>query len=183
MGFKRRKPGGGGFLGLRAAGVILAAAAMLPACGYRFQGGIRLPDQAQRIHIETFQNRTNQELLEALVTNAIVFEFTKRSETLIVDEPSQADLVMKGVIQSLESQTLSSRRKDAAGERRVTLRLDVQLARPDGQVVWEAKGLSDNDAYPVTDDKFQNDFRERRTAAAVATRIAERIFNRFTDDF
>jgi len=50
-------------------------------------------------------------------------------------------------------------------------------------VVWEAKGLSDNDAYPVTDDKFQNDFRERRAAAAVATRIAERIFNRFTDDF
>jgi len=41
----------------------------------------------QRIHIETFQNRTNQELLEALVTNAIVFEFTKRSENIIVDEP------------------------------------------------------------------------------------------------
>jgi hypothetical protein len=183
MGFRWRKAGGGGSFWLKTAGVIIAAAAMLPACGYRFQGGIRLPDNAQRIHIETFQNRTNQELLEALVTNAIVFEFTKRSETIIVDEPSQADLVMKGVIQSLESQTLSSRKKDSAGERRVTLRLDVQLVRPDGRVVWEAKGLSDNDAYPVTDDKFQNDFRERRTAAAVTTRIAERIFNRFTDDF
>ena len=183
MGFRRRKAGGGGSFWLKTAGVIIAAAAMLPACGYRFQGGIRLPDNAQRIHIETFQNRTNQELLEALVTNAIVFEFTKRSETIIVDEPSQADLVMKGVIQSLESQTLSSRKKDSAGERRVTLRLDVQLVRPDGRVVWEAKGLSDSDAYPVTDDKFQNDFRERRTAAVVATRIAERIFNRFTDDF
>lgn len=182
MGFRRRKAGGGGSFWLKTAGVIIAAA-MLPACGYRFQGGIRLPDNAQRIHIETFQNRTNQELLEALVTNAIVFEFTKRGENIIVDEPSQADLVMKGVIQSLESQTISSRRKDAAGERRVTLRLDVQLVRADGQVVWETKGLSDNDAYPVSDDKFQNDFRERRTAAAVATRIAERIFNRFTDDF
>ena len=183
MGFRRRKAGGGGSFWLKAAGVIIAVAAMLPACGYRFQGGITLPDNAQRIHIQTFQNRTNQELLEALVTNAIVFEFTKRSENIIVDEPSQADLVMKGIIQSLESQTISSRRKDAAGERRVTLRLDVQLVRPDGRVVWEAKGLSDNDAYPVTDDKFQNDFRERRSAAAVATRIAERIFNRFTDDF
>jgi Lipopolysaccharide-assembly len=182
MGFRRRKAAVGGSFWLIAAGVIIAAA-MLPACGYRFQGGIKLPDNAQHIHIETFQNRTNLELLEALVTNAIVFEFTKRSETIMVEEPSQADLVMKGVIQSLESQTISSRRKDAAGERRVTLRLDVQLVRTDGRVVWEAKGLSDNDAYPVTDDKFQNDFRERRTAAAVATRIAERIFNRFTDDF
>jgi outer membrane lipopolysaccharide assembly protein LptE/RlpB len=183
MGLRPRKAGTGGSLWLKAASLIIAAAAILPGCGYRFQGEIRLPDNAQHIHIETFQNRTNQELLEALITNAIVFEFTKRSENLIVDERSQADLVMQGVIQSLETQTVSSRRKDAAGERRVTLRLDVRLVRADGRVVWEANGLNDNEAYPVTDDKFQNDFRERRTAAAVATRIAERIFNRFTDDF
>jgi hypothetical protein len=50
-------------------------------------------------------------------------------------------------------------------------------------VVWEAKELSDNYAYPVTDEKFENERRERRTAAMAAARIAERIFNRFTDDF
>jgi len=61
--------------------------------------------------------------------------------------------------------------------------LDVQLVQADGRVVWEAKELSDNYAYPVTDDKFENEQRERRTAAMAATRIAERIFNRFTDDF
>ncbi|MCU0934372.1 MAG: hypothetical protein MUE86_08085 [Thiobacillaceae bacterium] len=112
-----------------------------------------------------------------------MFEFTKRSDTLVASDPAAADLLMRGAIRSLESQTISSRSKDAAGERRVTLQLDVQLVRSDGQVVWEAKGLSDNDAYPVTDDKFENDQRERRTAVLVAGRIAERIFNRFTDDF
>lgn len=166
-----------------AAAAIAAAVAMLMACGYRFQGPIQLPGDARSIYVDTFQNRTNQDGLEVLVTNAIVFEFTKRSETMIAADPSTADLAMRGVIRSLDTQTISSRRKDAAGERRVTLRLDVQLVQADGRVIWEAKGLSDHDAYPVTDDKFENEQRERRTAAMVATRIAERIFNRFTDDF
>ena len=110
-------------------------------------------------------------------------EFTKRSDALVASDPAAADLLMRGVIRSMDSQTISSRRKDAAGERRVTIRLDAQLVDPDGRVVWEAKGLADNDAYPVTDDKFENEQRERRTARMAATRIAERIFNRFTDDF
>jgi hypothetical protein len=163
--------------------VILGAMALLAACGYRFQGGAVLPAHAQHLYVETFQNRTNQGELEALVTNAVVFEFTRRSDTIIAADPSTADLRLRGVIRSLDLQTISSRGKDSAGERRVTLKLDVQLVQADGQMVWEAKGLSDNDAYPVTDDKFENERRERRTAELVATRIAERIFNRFTDDF
>ena len=168
---------------IAAATVLAAAVATLVACGYRFQGPVQLPGNARTIYVETFQNRTNQDGLEVLVTNAIVFEFTKRSETILAADSATADLAMRGVIRSLDTQTISSRRKDAAGERRVTLRLDVQLVQADGRVIWEAKGLSDHDAYPVTDDKFENEQRERRTAAVVATRIAERIFNRFTDDF
>jgi outer membrane lipopolysaccharide assembly protein LptE/RlpB len=173
----------GGAKSAKAALVILGAMALLAACGYRFQGGAVLPAQARYLHVEIFQNRTNQGGLEALVTNALVFEFTRRSDTVIASDPSTADLRMRGVIRSLDLQTISTRARGSAGERRVTLTLDVQLVNADGQVVWEAKELSDNDAYPVTDDKFENEHRERQTAALVASRIAERILNRFTDDF
>ncbi|MCK7504118.1 MAG: hypothetical protein MZV70_08485 [Desulfobacterales bacterium] len=47
----------------------------------------------------------------------------------------------------VELQTVSSRGKDAAGERHVTLTLDVQLVAPDGKVAWAANGLSDSEAY------------------------------------
>jgi outer membrane lipopolysaccharide assembly protein LptE/RlpB len=162
---------------------ILVATAVMMACGYRFQGAAALPGHARNLYVETFQNRTGQEGLEAVVSNAVVFEFTQRGEGLIAAHPSTADLILRGVIRSLDSQTISSRAKDAAGERRITLRLDVQLVRADGQVIWEAKGLSDNDTYAVTDDKFENEHRERRAVRSAAARIAERIFNRFTDDF
>jgi Lipopolysaccharide-assembly len=164
-------------------GLVACCGWMLVACGYHFQGEVKLPRGARNVYVEIFENRTNEAGLETTVTNAVVFEFTKRSKSLLAGEPSAADLIMKGVIRSVESKTISPRRKDSAGERLVTLRLDLKLIHPDGALAWEAKGLSEGEAYPVTDDKFQNDFRERRTLALVATRIAERIFNRFTDDF
>ena len=181
--FKKRFMNAGGDRLIFITGLVIGCLWMLLACGYHFQGEVKLPHGAKSVYVEVFENQTNEAGLETTVTNAIMFEFTKRSDALIASEPTSADLIMRGVIRTLETKTISPRRKDAAGERRVTLGLDVKLFRPDGTLAWEAKGVSDNEAYPVTDDKFQNDFRERRTQALIATRIAERILNRFTDDF
>jgi outer membrane lipopolysaccharide assembly protein LptE/RlpB len=160
-----------------------AAALVAAACGYRFQGEAKLPGGAQTVFVDMFENRTNDPNLETVVTNAVVFEFTKRSRTAIVGDASQADLLMKGIIRSVESRTVASRNKDAAGERNVTLTLDVRLLDPGGKVVWSAVGLSDGDAYVVTNDKILNDEKQQATLAIVATRIAEKIYNRFTDNF
>jgi outer membrane lipopolysaccharide assembly protein LptE/RlpB len=164
-------------------GLLVLAVLASTACGYRFQQQARLPGGAQRLYVDIFENRTNQAGLETTVTNAVVFEFIKRGETDIVKEPSQAELVMKGIIRSVETRTVATRNKDAAGERQVTLTLDVRLVRPDGQTAWSANGLTDGEAYVVTSDKFLNDDKQRATLALAATRIAERIYNRFTDDF
>ncbi|MCK7504117.1 MAG: hypothetical protein MZV70_08480 [Desulfobacterales bacterium] len=42
------------------------------------------PAARSTIFVDMFENRTNQAGLETTVTNAVVFEFTKRSETAIV---------------------------------------------------------------------------------------------------
>lgn len=167
---------------LRLAWLVLAAITSV-ACGYHFQQAARLPGGAQRLYVDIFENRTNQAGLETTVTNAVVFEFVKRGETDMVKEPSQAELIMKGVIRSVEIRTAATRNKDAAGERQVTITLDVRLVQQDGNVVWSASGLTDGDAYVVGADKFLNDDKQRATLGLVSTRIAERIYNRFTDNF
>jgi outer membrane lipopolysaccharide assembly protein LptE/RlpB len=153
------------------------------ACGYHFQQQARLPGDAKRLYVDIFENRTNQAGLETTVTNAVVFEFVKRGETDMVKEPSQADLIMKGIIRSVQISTAATRNKSAAGERMVTITLDVRLVKQDGNVVWSANGLSDGDAYVVGADKFVNDDKQRATLGLVSTRIAERIYNRFADNF
>lgn len=162
---------------------LALAAVTCVACGYHFQQAARLPGGAQRLYVDIFENRTNQAGLETTVTNAVVFEFVKRGETDMVKEASQAELIMKGIIRTVEIRTVATRGKDAAGERQVNITLDVRLVQPDGKIVWSAIGLTDGDAYVVGSDKFLNDDKQRATLALAATRIAERIYNRFTDNF
>lgn len=161
----------------------VAAALIAVACGYRFQGEAKLPGGAQTVFVHMFENRTSEPALETTVTNAVVFEFTKRSRTAIVGDEAQADLIMRGVIRSVELRTVATRNKDGAGERSVKLTLDVRLVQPGGKEVWSAIGLSDSEAYVVGNDKILTDQRQRATLGIVATRIAERIYNRFTDNF
>jgi outer membrane lipopolysaccharide assembly protein LptE/RlpB len=166
----------------RLAGLVMAAITAF-ACGYHFQQQAKLPGNAKHLYVDIFENRTNQAGLETTVTNAVVFEFVKRGETDMVKEPSQADLIMKGIIRSVQISTAATRGSSGAGERSVTITLDVRLVQQDGQEVWKANGLSDSDAYVVGADKFLNDDKQRATLGLVSTRIAERIYNRFTDNF
>jgi hypothetical protein len=90
---------------------------------------------------------------------------------------------MKGVIRSVELQTISTRGRDVAGERQVTLRIDVQLVAADGKVKWAAKNLSGQEAFSVSNDKFLNDERQRAALGLVSIRIAERVYDRLIDNF
>jgi len=163
--------------------VVLVCAAVASGCGYRFQGKAQLPGGAQYLYVDIFENRTNQLGLESTVTNAVVFEFTKRSKQAMVSDREAADIIMKGIIKSVELTTTVSSYKQSSGARSVSLTLDVQMVSPDGKVVWSANGLSDSDSYSVSEDKFLSQDKQRATLAVVATRIAEKIYNRFTDNF
>ncbi len=167
----------------RKVALLFCAAWVLLACGYRFQGAGKLPEKVAHIFVESFENRTSEAGLGTTVTNAVIFEFTKRNKNALAPEAAGADAVMRGVVRTLNIQTVSLVKKDASGERRVTLSVDIQLIKPDGGVVWAAKGVTDNDTYPVTDDKLLNEARQRQAISGAAVRLAERIYNRLTDDF
>lgn len=135
------------------------------------------------IFIDVFENRTSEAGLEATVTNAVVIEFTRRNRSALANSAAAASVVMKGVIRSVDLQTISTRGRDVTGERRVSMNVDVQLVAPGGKVAWAVKNLTDNEGFPVTNDKFANDERQRAALAFVASRIAERIYSRLTDEF
>jgi outer membrane lipopolysaccharide assembly protein LptE/RlpB len=155
----------------------------LVACGYHFQTAGVIPAGLEPIFVEVFQNRTNQAGLETTVTNAIAFEFVKRNDASLTHSAADASVIMKGIIQSVELQTISTRGRDVAGERQVTMRIDVQLVAADGKVKWAAKNLSGQESYAVSNDKFLNDERQRAALGLVSTRVAERVYDRLVDNF
>ena len=81
--------------------------------------------------------------------------------------------------------TISRKGSHTPLERRVQVAVDLKLTDPDGSVIWSAKGVSTNEAYNVDpdNDKHVTEQNRRVAIAALSKRLAEKIYNRLTDDF
>lgn len=156
----------------------------LTACGYRFVGqGGAFPKNVQRIFVEMFQNNTTQTGLENTITNQIIFEFTRRNKAALAGSLEQADAMLSGVVTGKSVQTVAPRGKDAAAQRRVTLSLNLRLTKVGGEVIWVGSSITDNEVYPVSDDKLATEQNERAAIVVLTARLAEGIYNRLTDNF
>jgi len=165
-------------------GLLLFLCGLLTACGYRFAGSGSFPEGVDTIYVEVMENRTSKIGAERIVTNQLIFEFSRRRENSLVSKLDEADAIFKGSINSLRTQTISRQGTAVANEREVTMTVDLKLIKRDGgTVIWAANGLSDREAYDVTDAKIETDRNEELAIRRLSERMSERIFNRLTDDF
>lgn len=126
--------------------LALLAGASLPAfagCGYQFVGeSSLLPKDARTIYVEPFFNRGRDVGMEKELTTALRAEFYRRSQLRVVDQSEQADLILSGVIRSLESNVSSVNRQDEVLEYESILILDVTLRRREpNEILWRGQGV------------------------------------------
>ena len=166
------------------AALLLLCPFLLIACGYRFSGSGAFPEGVNTIYVEVIENRTSKIGAERIVTNQLIFEFSRRREKSLVSKLDEADAILKGSINSLRTQTISRVDSEVANVREGTLTVDWKLIKRDGgSVIWAAHGLSDREAYDVLDSKIETDRNEEQAIQRLSERVSERIFNRLTDDF
>ena len=171
------------FKKVRIIALFFLCACLGHACSYRFAGSGAFPDNVEKIFIEIFENRTSKAGIERVVTNQLIFEFTRQREQSLANDAKDADATLKGVIQTISTRTISRVGTEVANEREVVMILDLRLVKQKGEVIWAAKGLSGRQAYDVSDQKLENDRNESLAIARLSERISERIFSRLTDDF
>jgi outer membrane lipopolysaccharide assembly protein LptE/RlpB len=165
-------------------GLLLLIFGLSTACGYRFAGSGDFPEGVNYIFIEMFENRTSTTGVERIVTNQVIFEFSRQRESSLVGDLEKADAVLKGTINSIRTQTISRVDTEVANEREVVMSVDLRLIKKDGgTVLWAANGLSDREAYDVDSVKIETVRNQELAIGRLSERISERIFNRLTDDF
>lgn len=152
------------------------------ACGYRFAGGGSLPAGITSISVKMFENRTAETGVENIITNDLIYEFT-RHEQVVVAGSDKADAILTGVVQSISERTISHRGEYTSNERRVVLNMDLRLTHKSGGVIWSAKAVSENEAYQVMPEKQSTERNKRVAIETLSKRLAENIFNRLTADF
>ena len=169
----------------RKIGVIFLGTVLVAACGYRFEGQGQYPQGVQHIFIEVFENRTSKTGIERVVTNQVIFEFTRQRGKSLASSPANADAILKGVIKTIRTQTIARVGTEVASQREVFMKVDLALVpRDGGQALWTAKDISGRQAYDVAENsKIITDQNETQAIAILSERMSERIFNRLTNDF
>ena len=123
--------------------------APLGGCGYQFVGeSSLLPKEARTIYVEPFVNRSRDVGLDKELTTALRGEFYRRGQLKIVESAEQADLILSGVIRSLNSTTASVNDKDEVLQYESVLILDVTLRRREpNEILWRGQGVRLNQVY------------------------------------
>jgi outer membrane lipopolysaccharide assembly protein LptE/RlpB len=129
--------------------VVLLLCVLLSGCGYQFGGGGNLlPKDAQTIFVEPFIDRTREVGLGPELTTAVRSELYRRGPLRLVDQAEQADVILSGVVRSLESQTVSVNRHAEALQHEAHLVLDVSLRRREpSEILWRGPGIKLTEVY------------------------------------
>jgi hypothetical protein len=112
-------------------------------CGYQFVGESSLiPKGARTIYVEPFVNRSRDVGMEKELTTALRGEFYRRDQLTVVDRSEQADLILTGVIRSIERNVASVNRRDEVLQYESVLVLDVTLRRREpNEILWRGQGI------------------------------------------
>lgn len=121
-------------------GVILVAVA---GCGYQFVGeSSLLPADARTVYVEPFVNRSREIGMDKELTTALRGEFYRRQHLKVVEYSEQADVIVSGVIRSLETRVASVNRNDEVLQYETALVLDVTLRRRQpNEILWRGQGI------------------------------------------
>jgi hypothetical protein len=163
--------------------IIILIALLCCTCGYRFAGQGGFPGGTDRLFVKVLENRTQETGVENIVTAAILSELTLRKTDNLASSIDNADVVLSGVVEEVAIRTISTRNRDAAGERRVTVSVALKLTKPDGNVVWANRRLSDDEGYSVDANSERTDQNRRDAIQVLSRRIAEKVVNRLSDGF
>jgi outer membrane lipopolysaccharide assembly protein LptE/RlpB len=128
---------------------FLAALLADAGCGYHFPGqGKVLPGGGSRVRVASFENRTGEVGLENDVTQAMEEEIARRGVFTLARDDDSADLVLEGVINSLETHPVAFSSTDAALQYETVMVLSAKLRNPHtGAVVWRVSALREDDSY------------------------------------
>lgn len=118
-------------------------------CGYQFGGGGGLlPGDAQTIFVEPFINRTREVGVDNELTTAFRSEFYRKGRLRVVDQPEQADVILSGVVRSMDSRTSSINRYDEVLQMETSMVLDVNLRRREpNEILWRGPGIRLSQVY------------------------------------
>jgi len=152
------------------------------ACGYRFAGSGNLPPGISSIHVNMFANNSRETGFENVITNDIIYEFTRKKKDSVA-KSDQADGILTGLVSSVRTDTIAREDAGTSLTRRINVSVNVKLTDRHGTVVWSEDNITESEAFDVVSGNVANELRRKDALKNISKRLAEKIFKRLTEDF
>jgi outer membrane lipopolysaccharide assembly protein LptE/RlpB len=130
--------------------VRMLSALLLAGCGYHFaSSGVGLPQDAKTIYVSRFTNISRFTGVNDQFMRYLKDQIAEHKRLLVVDEPSQADLVLSGQILRVDTSPVGFNGVSEASiyQQFIVVRAELQ-DRHTNKVLW-ANVLSSIDQFPV----------------------------------
>jgi outer membrane lipopolysaccharide assembly protein LptE/RlpB len=174
-------------LGLAAiCALLLVASASITGCGYHVAGRAgNLPAEWTTIAVPAFKNDTTRYRIEQRFTAAVVRQFVQRTKYRIVQDPANADAVLRGEVVSIETDPIIFNATTGQVTMMiVTVHTKVQLvSAKDEKPVYENNDMVFRDEYQISSD-VQSFFEEQdpaleRMSQAFAAQLVSNVLETF----
>ncbi|MBI5591229.1 MAG: hypothetical protein HY881_12180 [Deltaproteobacteria bacterium] len=162
--------------------LFIGLLSVLWGCSYRFSGTGSLPSGVTRIYISVIENRTSVAGIEKYITDGLINEFILRRKDVLSGQ-EEAEGIITGSIVYIQDTTIAHSSQSISSQRRVVLGVDLKLTDQKGKIIWAVKGINANEAYKVNTDKTLTEQNKETAIQILSKRLAEKIYNRLTDDF
>ncbi|HSP14143.1 MAG TPA: LptE family protein [Thermoanaerobaculia bacterium] len=165
--------------------LLLAGWLLALGCGYALVGtGNILDPSLKTLYVPTFINRTTRVELEQRVTQSVADEFVSRGRLRLVNDPKEADIILKG---SMDSFNLSPVGFDQgrATQYQISITANIELLdhRHEDKVLWKNDQYRFVENYQVnleTTDAFDQ---ESRAIREIAQRFAQSLVANLLEGF
>ena len=129
-------------------------AALAAGCGYEVGGrGTRLPPDIKTIAVVPFQNKTSTYRIEQRMSQAVVQEFLSRTKYRIVSDPKEADAVLHGEIENLDSiAVVYDSTTGRATTMLVTVKMKVELDDRNSKALFQDDNFVFRQPYEISTD-------------------------------
>lgn len=129
--------------------ISLVLGAALGGCGYQFGGGVGLlPKDVQTIYVEPFINRSREVGIDKELTTAVRGELYRKGRLRLAEQAEQADVILSGVVRSLESITASVNGFDEVLQLQAQMIVDLNLRRREpNEILWRGPGITLTQIY------------------------------------
>jgi outer membrane lipopolysaccharide assembly protein LptE/RlpB len=158
---------------------------LVSGCGYALVGtGNILDPSIHTLYVPAFVNRTTRVEVEQRVTQSVADEFVSRGRVRLVTDPKEADIVLKGSIDTFNLSPVGFD-QGRATQYQISITANIELLdhRHEDKVLWKNDQYRFVENYQVNLESSDSFDQESRAIREIAQRFAQSLVANLLEGF